>query len=203
MGRRHSDLRFHHTVCVGCRLILCHNPSITPALGADDAFPRMCMLHKSRCLWLFFRVRRLSDLINPIRCSHTPFSQLLFSPVPIQLFWGLFHSSGNNIRSTLPKTLSSTIHLTRYLLSGGWGGFTRQSYEIILQKNGHFILTTPMWRSQDHFGNATFMLSVVALQRVSTFHGLFYALHRGASFCGSSHCPSLLSIKMQKFFRKK
>lgn len=123
MGRRHSDLRFHHTVCVGCRLILCHNPSITPALGADDAFPRMCMLHKSRCLWLFFRVRRLSDLINPIRCSHTPFSQLLFSPVPIQLFWGLFHSSGNNIRSTLPKTLSSTIHLTRSLLSGGWGGF--------------------------------------------------------------------------------
>lgn len=40
-----------NTVCVGCRLILRHNPSIRPALGADDGFPRMCTIYKSRCTW--------------------------------------------------------------------------------------------------------------------------------------------------------
>lgn len=115
-----------------------------------------------------------SEVATPPLASHCS----LLSPSS----WGLLHLSGNNIRSKLLESLQGfTSHVTSPVEGGG---FTLHSYEITLQKNGHFILTTLMWRSQDHFGNATFTLSLslsaVALQRVSTFHGLFYALPQGA-----------------------
>lgn len=135
--------------------------------------------------------------------SHTPFSQSVFLPIPIQLFWGAFFPIRLETTSDPPfPRLSSTIHLTH-----GGGGFTMQSNEIILQKNGRLFLPTPMWRSQDHFGKATFTLplspSVVALQRVSTSPGLFCTLPRGAPVCSSSRCPSLPRIKMRDCFRIK
>lgn len=190
MGRRHSDLRFHHTVCVGCRLILRHNPSIRPALGADDAFPRMCMLYKSRCAWLFFRVLWLSDLFNPIRGSHSPFSQSLFSPVPIQLFWGLFydiHLTQDSLFNDSPHTLPPQWRV------GGWVVFTIQSYEIILQKNACFFLTTPMRSSQDHFGKATFTLSLsLSLAPAASFYFSWSIL----CFPSGSPCLRQLSLSI-------
>lgn len=198
MGRRHSDLHFHHTVCVGCRLILRHNPSIRPALGADDAFPRMCMLYKSRCAWLFFRVLWLSDLFNPIRGSHSPFSQSLFSPVPIQLFWGLFydiHLTQDSLFNDSPHTLPP-----QWRVGGGrcsQYSLMRLSFRKMPALSLQHQCGVPRTISEKQL---LLSLSLSLLQRVSTFHGLFYAFPRGAPVCGSSHCPSLLSIKMLNCF---
>lgn len=112
------------------------------------------------CDFFFSGVLRLSGLFNPIRGSHTPFSQSLFSPVPHPAVLG----RGGSIRlettsdPAFPR-LSRQRFTSHVTSSVEGGGFTIQSYEIILQKNGRFILTTTMWRSQDHFGKATFMLS--------------------------------------------
>lgn len=196
MGRRHSDLHFHHTVCVGCRLILRHNPSIRPALGADDAFPRMCMLYKSRCTWLFFRVLWLSDLFNPIRGSHSPFSQSLFSPVPIQLFWGLFY----DIHLTQDSLFNDSPHTLPPQQRVGGGRCSQYSLMRLSFRKMPALSLQHQCGVPRTISEKQLLLSLSLLQRVSTFHGLLYAFPRGAPVCGSSHCPSLLSIKMLNCF---
>lgn len=111
MGRRLSDLHFHHTICVGCRLILRHNPSIRPALERMMLFPEcVCYINPgapgfSECCD--------SDLFNPIRGNHTPLANR-WSPLFSSIFWGFsilettsdplsLNSPFNNSPHTLPS----------------------------------------------------------------------------------------------------
>lgn len=119
-----------------------------------------------------------------------PFSQSLLSPVPIQLFWGAFpfiwkqhqiHPSQDSLFNDSPHTLPPQRRVG--------GGFTIQSYEIILQKNGRFILTTPMWCSQDHFGKATFTLSLRHCPAASSYFS-WSSLH------SSSGSPRLRQLSL-------
>lgn len=65
-----------------------------------------------------------------------------------------------------------------------------------------------MWCSQDHFRNATFTLSLslspsLPCSEFLLFMVYFTLFFREPPVCGSSHCPSLLSIKMLNCLRMK